>query len=66
MGLGGNAGEKKAARKGTGHHATQSRWPRKTSLAGASPKHGSYMGLTSTFESTKSCKIAGLLENQLY
>ena len=49
-GPGGNTGEIKAARKGTGHPTSQNRWPKTSVLSNRhSLKYGSYMGLTFTF-----------------
>ena len=45
-GPGGNTGEIKAARTGTGHPTSKSRWPRASFLSNRhSPTYGSYMGL---------------------
>ena len=49
-GPGGNTGEIKAARNGTGHPTSQSRWLRTSVLSNRhSLTYGSYMGLTFTF-----------------
>ena len=43
----GNTGEIKAARKGTGHPTSKSRWLRTSTLSNRHPPmYGSYMGLT--------------------
>ena len=55
MGPAGNTGGIKAARKGTGHPTSQSRWPRASVLSiRHSPTYGSYVGFIFTFTFTTS------------
>ena len=73
-GPGGNTGEIKAARKGTDHPTSKSRWPRTSVLSNrSSPTYGSYTGLTFTFKVTKAllklkciCFIYSLIRYMYY